>query len=375
MNATTLSKRRQLETFIAKNRAKASKASQARNKAKQLDRLQLIEIEGAEAEIRLHFPEIEPRQGPAVRTEHLAIGYPDRTVAEDVHVEVDHGWRVGVVGDNGQGKTTFLRTICGSLAPVDGHGHLGLRLRSRRLRPARLHDAARQRHGLRVSRTSGRAAHLAAIHQRRRRQLPVQRRAGRKENPRPVRRRTGPAGARRPAAQAAQRAGARRTGEPPRRRIGRSAGRCAHALPRHGDLHQPRPPLHAPRGDARDRSPRRPRRELPGQLRRLRLPHAKGNRLRPPRAPHGRHARQRAAPPRPPPTAKPAAAPTATLRRSSNRVERKIAKLDDEKKAVAAALLTVTDAAEAQRLHAEAGPAHRRTGHARRRMARRSPKK
>jgi ATP-binding cassette subfamily F protein 3 len=120
VNATTLSKRRQLETFIAKNRAKASKASQARNKAKQLDRLQLIEIEGAEEEIHLRFPEIEPRQGPAVRTENLSIGYPERVVAEDVHIEVVHGWRVGVVGDNGQGKTTFLRTICGSLDPRAG---------------------------------------------------------------------------------------------------------------------------------------------------------------------------------------------------------------------------------------------------------------
>jgi ATP-binding cassette subfamily F protein 3 len=120
VNATTLTKRRQLETFIAKNRAKASTASQAKNKAKQLDRLKLIEIEDAEAEVRLRFPEIEPRQGPAVRTERLAIGYPDRTVAEDVHIEVEHGWRVGVVGDNGQGKTTFLRTICDSLEPVSG---------------------------------------------------------------------------------------------------------------------------------------------------------------------------------------------------------------------------------------------------------------
>jgi len=120
VNATTLAKRRQLETFIAKNRAKASTASQAKNKAKQLERLKLIEIAGAEAEIRLRFPEIEPRQGPAVRTERLAIGYPDHTVAKNVHVEVDHGWRVGVVGDNGQGKTTFLRTVCGSLEPVAG---------------------------------------------------------------------------------------------------------------------------------------------------------------------------------------------------------------------------------------------------------------
>ena len=63
---------------------------------------------------------MEPRQGPALRTEKMTIGYPERDVAEDVHIEVDHGGRVGVVGDNGQGKTTFLRTICGSLEPMAG---------------------------------------------------------------------------------------------------------------------------------------------------------------------------------------------------------------------------------------------------------------
>jgi len=120
VNATTRTKRRQLETFIAKNRANANTASQARSKAKQLERLQLIHVEGPESSVRFRFPEIEPRQGPAARTQHLAIGYPDHTVARDVHVDIDHGTRVGVVGDNGQGKTTFLRTLCGSLPPVSG---------------------------------------------------------------------------------------------------------------------------------------------------------------------------------------------------------------------------------------------------------------
>jgi ATP-binding cassette subfamily F protein 3 len=125
VNVTTMAKRRQLETFINKNRAKASMASQAKSKAKQLERLQIIEIEGPESMVRFSFPDIEPRQGPAMRTRHLAIGYPDHTVARDVHLEIDHGTRVGVVGDNGQGKTTFLRTICGSLPPVDGEINWG----------------------------------------------------------------------------------------------------------------------------------------------------------------------------------------------------------------------------------------------------------
>jgi len=120
VNAATLAKRRQLETFIAKNRANANTASQARNKAKQLERLELLDIGGAESSVQFSFPEIEPRQGPAARTIGLAIGYPDQEVAKDIHVEVEHGSLVGVVGDNGQGKTTFLRTLCGSLEPLGG---------------------------------------------------------------------------------------------------------------------------------------------------------------------------------------------------------------------------------------------------------------
>jgi ATP-binding cassette subfamily F protein 3 len=121
VNSATLAKRKQLETFIAKNRANANTASQARSKAKQLQKLQLVEVAGAEATVRFSFPKVEPRQGTALRTERMTIGYPDREVARDVHVEIEHGWRVGVVGDNGQGKTTFLRTICGSLDPLAGH--------------------------------------------------------------------------------------------------------------------------------------------------------------------------------------------------------------------------------------------------------------
>jgi ATP-binding cassette subfamily F protein 3 len=121
VNSATLAKRKQLETFIAKNRANANTASQARSKAKQLEKLQLIDVAGAEATVRFRFPEVQSRQGTALRTERMTIGYPDREVAAGVQVEIEHGSRVGVVGDNGQGKTTFLRTICGSLEPLSGH--------------------------------------------------------------------------------------------------------------------------------------------------------------------------------------------------------------------------------------------------------------
>jgi len=120
VNSATLAKRKQLETFINKNRANANTASQARNKTKQLGRLQLVEVQGEEAAVKFSFPVVDPRQGCALRTEQLAIGYPDHEVATGIQLEIDHGTRVGIVGDNGQGKTTFLRTICDSLQPLDG---------------------------------------------------------------------------------------------------------------------------------------------------------------------------------------------------------------------------------------------------------------
>jgi ATP-binding cassette subfamily F protein 3 len=120
VNAATLSKRKQLETFIAKNRANAATASQAKSKSKMLEKLTLVEVVGEEATVAFSFPKVQPRQGTALRTERMAIGYPERDVAEEVQLEVEYGERVGIVGDNGQGKTTFLRTVCGSLDPKAG---------------------------------------------------------------------------------------------------------------------------------------------------------------------------------------------------------------------------------------------------------------
>ena len=114
-NAAIQAKRRDLEVFIARNKARASTASLARSKSKQLDRLELTDIASDEATAFIRAPQVEPRQGPAVRCKDLAIGYPERQVAKGIGVEIDHGSRAAIVGDNGQGKTTFLRTVVDSI--------------------------------------------------------------------------------------------------------------------------------------------------------------------------------------------------------------------------------------------------------------------
>lgn len=120
VNATVIAKQKQLQRFIEKNRANASTASQAKSKAKQLERLQTTEIEVDEPTVRIRAPRVQPRQATALRCTDLAIGYPDRCVANEITLEIEHGERAAIVGDNGQGKTTLLRTLVGSLPPLGG---------------------------------------------------------------------------------------------------------------------------------------------------------------------------------------------------------------------------------------------------------------
>lgn len=124
-NETIMAKRRHLEEFIAKNKARAATATLARSKSKQLERLELTEIAGNEPTARIRPPRVEPRKGPALRCRNLTIGYPERQIAADVQLEIDHGSRAAVVGDNGQGKTTFLRTVVDSLKPLGGEVRWG----------------------------------------------------------------------------------------------------------------------------------------------------------------------------------------------------------------------------------------------------------
>ena len=124
-NASIQAKRRHLEDFIARNKARASTARLAQSKSKQLEKLELTEIASDEPTARIRAPRVEPRKGSALRCRDLAIGYPERQIATDVQLELDHGSRAAVVGDNGQGKTTFLRTVVDSLPPLAGEVRWG----------------------------------------------------------------------------------------------------------------------------------------------------------------------------------------------------------------------------------------------------------
>lgn len=124
-NSAVMAKRRQLEEFIAKNKARASTATRARSKSRQLEKLETVDIAGDEPTANIRAPQVEPRKGPALRCRDLAIGYPEREIASGIELDVEHGSRAAIVGDNGQGKTTFLRSIVDSLTPLAGEVRWG----------------------------------------------------------------------------------------------------------------------------------------------------------------------------------------------------------------------------------------------------------
>ncbi len=119
-NAATEAKRAQLQTFVDRFRAKNTKATQAQSKMKEIERLEFVDVPDALPDVRFRIPAVEPRRGIAFECEDLSVGYAGRTVAAGIHLTVDRGARVAVVGDNGQGKTTLLRTLAGDLPPVGG---------------------------------------------------------------------------------------------------------------------------------------------------------------------------------------------------------------------------------------------------------------
>ncbi|MFH0800903.1 MAG: ABC-F family ATP-binding cassette domain-containing protein [bacterium] len=128
-NKNILAKKKQLQAFVTRFGAKATKASQARSVIKKIEKLKTIDTDHPLGNVRIKIPQVEKRNLTVFRCQDLAIGYPEQLVAGSIALEFNQGDHVAVLGDNGQGKTTFLRTIAGDLKAKDGHFKWGFGLK------------------------------------------------------------------------------------------------------------------------------------------------------------------------------------------------------------------------------------------------------
>ncbi len=115
----------ELESFIARFGAKATKARQAQSRVKQLEKMERIELSDAQASVRFRFPPA-PHSGKEVVTlQNAAVRFGQKTVFRDLDWVISRGSRVAIVGVNGAGKTTLLKLLSGQLAPTEGMLKLG----------------------------------------------------------------------------------------------------------------------------------------------------------------------------------------------------------------------------------------------------------
>jgi ATP-binding cassette subfamily F protein 3 len=109
-----------LQSFINRFKAKASKATQAQSRVKQLERMQLVEAAHADTEFSFEFPQPDRLPAPLIRFHEVAAGYPGKTILDKLRVHIAPGERIGLLGPNGAGKSTLVRTLAGELAPLAG---------------------------------------------------------------------------------------------------------------------------------------------------------------------------------------------------------------------------------------------------------------
>jgi len=119
-NKKIAKERAHLQSFVDRFRYKASKASQAQSKLKQIERLSELDVTASLANTKIRLPQIEKKFGHALFTETLSIGYGDNIVASDITLDISRGEHIAIVGDNGQGKSTFFKTIAGVIPKLDG---------------------------------------------------------------------------------------------------------------------------------------------------------------------------------------------------------------------------------------------------------------
>ncbi|NPC73100.1 ABC-F family ATP-binding cassette domain-containing protein [Corallococcus exiguus] len=118
-------RRSELQGFIDRFGAKATKAKQAQSRAKMLAKLEKVQVLEERQTMKFRFPEVERSGRDVVLMEDITKRYGALTVYDGLNARLERGQRIAVVGANGAGKTTLLKMVAGELAPDSGKVTVG----------------------------------------------------------------------------------------------------------------------------------------------------------------------------------------------------------------------------------------------------------
>ncbi|WP_436641365.1 ABC-F family ATP-binding cassette domain-containing protein [Microbaculum sp. FT89] len=121
--------RKHMQAFVDRFRYKASKARQAQSRLKALSKMEPIEalVDGSVRPFNFPSPE-KPLASPIIQLDSAAVGYEDKPVLRHLSLRLDHDDRIGLLGSNGNGKSTLAKLLSGRLQSSDGRMHAADRL-------------------------------------------------------------------------------------------------------------------------------------------------------------------------------------------------------------------------------------------------------
>ncbi len=110
----------EIEDFVRRFRAKATKAKQAQSRLKELERMEKIAAAHIDSPFHFEFPCSEKMSDPLLNLKKISVGYGDKTILSDVTLSIHPGTRVGLLGPNGAGKSTLIKAFVNDLPPLTG---------------------------------------------------------------------------------------------------------------------------------------------------------------------------------------------------------------------------------------------------------------
>lgn len=119
----------EIEKFVNRFRAQATKAKQAQSRLKELQRMELIAPARVDSPFRFEFPCYEKMSAPLLTLDQADLGYTNKVILPNVKLSIAPGHRIGLLGPNGAGKSTLLKTLCNDIPQLSGNRSEGEHLR------------------------------------------------------------------------------------------------------------------------------------------------------------------------------------------------------------------------------------------------------
>ncbi|MDQ0215868.1 ATPase subunit of ABC transporter with duplicated ATPase domains [Oikeobacillus pervagus] len=109
----------ELKDFVARNKARVSTRNMAMSRQKKLDKMDIIELAAEKPKPEFHFKEARTSGKIIFETQDLVIGY-NEPLSKSLNLRMERGQKIALVGANGIGKTTLLKSILGEIQPISG---------------------------------------------------------------------------------------------------------------------------------------------------------------------------------------------------------------------------------------------------------------